>query len=539
MAFLPWRVFGRPLRNLFGSSGGGNPNAGYLLRDTFSVDKAAGSVNGSLCDTGQARTVTDSGNRVSIAGGSLVQSGNHAAAGDPGLWYPSIPRVVGQVLGFQITPVTNAALMAVGFDVNQAGFLAAGFYFQNAGDLRIVDGAGGQVLVVGTYTATSYFVKIIPRATGYWLFIKGGLFINWTLYYICPNGSNATIFPNIGAGGAGANGGSSFDFDNIPISIYIPQPLAYDTFTRANGALGSTETSGPDGQVLTALAWLFTAGIWAIVSNAAVGTPTQGADVVVNGGFNADTDWTKGAGWAIAAGLATATAASSNLTAIVAPLTNGVWYQSVYTLSAFAAGTVRARLGGTNCPTRNANGTYTETQRAGGTSLVAVGSGFTGSIDNWSVKALTLKDLFASLTLSTADVWAYVNVTLENATSGKQAGLVLNLDSDTAPANFILVYLDGQGNVQIDECVAGVYTAKQTTAITYSAGATLSAVRDGTSLRVFYNNVGLGTAQTMTANTNTKHGIFSTSPLSSVDNALFMPRGNIGTEYSGLDAFAA
>src|SRR6185295_14296885 len=140
-----------------------------------------------------------------------------------------------------------------------------------------------------------------------------------------------------------------------PNNLYIPQPLAYDTFTRANGALGNTETSGPDSQVLTALAWAFSGSVWNVASNLAVGTPTFGADVIVNGTFAADANWNKGAGWAIAIGTANATTASSDLAAAVAPLTVGTWYRVIYTVSGFAAGTIQCVLGGTSLPTENSN----------------------------------------------------------------------------------------------------------------------------------------------------------------------------------------
>jgi hypothetical protein len=527
-------IFGSRFARAFGRSGGSSIANLYRLLDQFNTPRSAGSVNGTQAEpTGQTRTVTDGNNKLNISSGKVNVATGGVGFADPRLSYPTLPRQRGLTLLVDVVLVNQTVLCGWGTTpssvVTQIELFTTGLIAQDNG-VAITVGAGSVL-------STPYKEAIGLRTSGAWYWIKGGIYTFWNLIWISSLVSS-DLLPTF----MNATNVSAYTLDNIDVSntLYVPTPLAYDTFTRADGALGSTETTGPDSQVVTALTWLFTSGKWAIVTNKAVATPTQGSDVVVNGTFSADTDWTKGAGWAIAAGLATATTASSNLTATVAPLTNGVWYQSQYTLSAFAAGTVRARLGGTNCPTRNVNGTYTETQRAGGTSLVAVGSGFTGSLDNWSVKALTLKDLFASLVLSTADVWAYVNITLENATSGKQAGLVLNLDSDSAPANFIIVYLDGAGNILVDECVAGVYANKlAATAITYSAGATLAVMRSGTELRVFYNNLAVGGAVTMTANTNLKHGLFSTSPLNSLDNALFMARGTGGEYEAALNALLA
>jgi hypothetical protein len=46
----------------------------------------------------------------------------------------------------------------------------------------------------------------------------------------------------------------------------LPACLAYDSFTRADGALGSTEATGPEGQVLTPPEWTAVEGTGAISS---------------------------------------------------------------------------------------------------------------------------------------------------------------------------------------------------------------------------------------------------------------------------------
>jgi len=149
-------------------------------------------------------------------------------------------------------------------------------------------------------------------------------------------------------------------------------------------------------------------------------------------------------------------------------------------------------------------------------------------LDDFSTKPLTLSSLFSTVSTSDADVIADANITL---TAGTQAGLVLNLDSTSSPANFIIVYHDGT-SVKVDEAVAGVYTNKQTTTVTYSAGATLRAIREGTKLRVYYNNALVGAELTMTANTNTKHGLFSTYSGNSFDNFTLWPRGSGTTKFT-------
>jgi len=120
--------------------------------------------------------------------------------------------------------------------------------------------------------------------------------------------------------------------------------------------------------------------------------------------------------------------------------------------------------------------------------------------------------------------------------TGIQAGLVCNLDSAATPANFVIAYLDGQGNAKLDKCVAGVYTNVISAAVTYSAGATLRVIKSGTSYSLFYAGAAVGTTQVISDAgiiSNTLHGIFSTSALNSLDNFQVMARTDA---YSWLDS---
>jgi hypothetical protein len=114
-----------------------------------------------------------------------------------------------------------------------------------------------------------------------------------------------------------------------------------------------------------------------------------GPDVVVNGGFDTDTVWTKGAGWVIAAGVATATGASGNLSQSVI-LTLGVLYELEFTISGYTLGSLEPKLGSTGIGTaRSANGTYQEQITcAGSTTLILDATSFSGDVDDVSCKAV-------------------------------------------------------------------------------------------------------------------------------------------------------
>ncbi|MGE3331986.1 MAG: hypothetical protein AB7J37_13730, partial [Candidatus Melainabacteria bacterium] len=107
---------------------------------------------------------------------------------------------------------------------------------------------------------------------------------------------------------------------------------------------------------------------------------------VDNGTFATDTIWTKGSGWTIGGGVATAAGAIS--TAISqnsnVPIVTSQSYTVEFTVTA-SAGTLTPSVGGTAGTTRGA-GTWKETIIAGSTQEIAfTGVGFTGTLDNVSI----------------------------------------------------------------------------------------------------------------------------------------------------------
>jgi hypothetical protein len=88
------------------------------------------------------------------------------------------------------------------------------------------------------------------------------------------------------------------------------------------------------------------------------------AELVVNGSFAADTTWNKGTGWTIGSGVASrgAQAGASSISQAMT-LIPGCTYQVTFTITAFAAGSVRPRFtGGTavDGTARASTGTFVE-----------------------------------------------------------------------------------------------------------------------------------------------------------------------------------
>lgn len=512
----------------------------YLLRDEFTDTRAAGEVNGTAATPGPGtRTVTDTTSKLSVGSGVLSVAGGKTspANGDPGMWFPSVVRSAGKLvvnkINFTTMSVGNSVL--TGFGSAQSGAVLSNSIGINNSGLFLRDGTNSPNVGNVLSLSTDYYLATVLRSTGAYHFIKGGEYTNWTFLGMAPANSTTTLYP----GTSNYNGIFTSDYIRIPTATFLPTPLAYDTFTRSDGAIGSSETTGPDGQTTPSLAW--TGG--AISSNKLVITPSLGSELIVNGGFDTDTDWTKGTDWQISGGKASHVSPYTYST-IYQPnvLTTGGWYQAIWTFLDRTNNSAAIQYGGSGSMStyKTTNATFTETGRAVGTSFLVLGNGsWDGSVDNVSVKPLTLSSLFSSVSTSDKDVVASADIVM---TAGTQAGLVTNLDSTSSPANFLIAYHDGT-EVYLDKCVGGVYTTLINTAATYSAGATLRVITytSGGSLkvRVYYNNVFIGTEQTVSDAgiiSNTKHGLFSTYSANTFDNYTLFARGSEG-QYAALDGF--
>jgi hypothetical protein len=114
-----------------------------------------------------------------------------------------------------------------------------------------------------------------------------------------------------------------------------------------------------------------------------------GDELVTNGTFDTDSDWTKGTGWTIAAGVATQSGGNTTLQQS-GILVTGALYVVTFTVAAISAGSVRVYLGGNYGTYRNATGTFSETIVCGGTGTFFIqgNPSFVGSIDNVSVREI-------------------------------------------------------------------------------------------------------------------------------------------------------
>jgi hypothetical protein len=244
--------------------------------------------------------------------------------------------------------------------------------------------------------------------------------------------------------------------------------------------------------------------------------PEAGAELLTNGNFAAGSSgWSASAAWSFSGGTATRTAAAANNLAQAKTLAAGTWYLLAFDLVAVSAGTIAVS------PGLAVNGIAKSTPQS---SLDIVrpltisanyfyflpSDSFAGTVDNASLKNLTLSSLLSVRPYASADCDISVAVT---RTAGTQAGLCARLDSTTSPANFLIAYLDGAGNVKCDKAVAGVYTNVISGAVTYVAGQVLRLVCSGNNVSVYYNGVQIGSTTAVADAgivSNKNHGKFST-----------------------------
>jgi hypothetical protein len=253
----------------------------FTLRDEFTTNLAAGAVDGTSAEpTGGTREVIDVESKASIATQKLTLAAQDTPNwGDEGIYYPSVARGAGKMLF--MTAVWSAISNSVwgwstAADVALNSLNIKNTFYTSLGTNLAVSSSLAVAGPSALATGTTYSFCSVLRATGAYMFIKGGVYTNWTLLWVDSTVSTTPLYPAI------TNYQSVWTVDGIrlPVSTWLPTPLAYDTFTRADGSLGNSETSGPDSQTVAAEAWTAQLGTWGIATNKAASSALDGTESV-------------------------------------------------------------------------------------------------------------------------------------------------------------------------------------------------------------------------------------------------------------------
>jgi len=244
-------------------------NVSYDLRDEFTDTLAAGSVDGTSAMPGPGtRTVVDTNNKISVGSGVLDFASGVAL--NDGLWLDAVTRTTGRLMIASLN-ITSGGI-ETGWDSNQTGYAAPVFQLYS----NVIKVNFSTVVSVGLYTnSTDYLFCVILRASGNYFLIKGGEYATWTLLYKSDTNNTASLYPTVKD--VTGNFIGTADFIRIPTALWLPTPVAYDTFTRSNGAIGVSETAGPDGQLVGSRTWSAKLGTWTVASNAAVCSVLSGS----------------------------------------------------------------------------------------------------------------------------------------------------------------------------------------------------------------------------------------------------------------------
>lgn len=415
--------------------------------------------------------VTDTGSHLSIASGKLSCNGGLVIPvwNDPDISGDlTFSLVAGRTFECEITPSQTNQDQAVGFgslgDTVGSGRRASVVFASTGLVIPVLNGSNH--LAGFAYTVKAYRVRVVLRNPGVAWYLSGDGGLTWDCIGLTPTDPTGTLQANL------KSKDGVCTWDNVRVFLGVP-PVA-----RLSAA-------------------------------PAVTSPILGADAIINGAFDADTDWTKDAGWTIAAGVASVSVVSGGFYIRQATLTAGAFYLATadLTLSAGAGlgilrGTAATEgpLYGAGAVTRylHANGTAAGVSSRGAVPLV-------GTADNVSYSALTLASLLSLVGDSGKKNGVYDCPVTVAATNGSEfAGMAICVDSETAPTYGLLAWID-RTNVVLKKLVAGTWTSLIDTAtgVTYAAARKIRIVVSDASVAVYYESAAnvftqIGTTQTVT-----------------------------------------
>ena len=214
-------------------------------------------------------------------------------------------------------------------------------------------------------------------------------------------------------------------------------------------------------------------------------SPVTGNELVINGNFNTDTNWTKGAGVTISGGQANlggGTAVGSPLLLQSNILTLDKWIYSQ--IQGSAAYYYHAHSH--NQKSYSAN-SYVRALCALSNYSINVYSGNpTGYLDNASVKIFDETTIMSLVSGNAATSKVYANITYSSTASG--FGLIINANSQINPQNFLIAYFDRMvSKLYVWKVLNNTYSLLGSVNFSYSAGAEARIVRTGNSFDIYYN----------------------------------------------------
>lgn len=214
--------------------------ATYLLEDLFTTDDAAPVTTPRTCEpTGTFVFTGESNFSISSAQLQIASPGAWNAGGfrDNAIRTRTAGRRF--YATFTVTNATNTkrgyfawnSVAGINFDSIDTWSV---LLFANGStvDIYIADAAGGTSFgtIANIAISTEYQLLIIQRSAGYFVYLKGGAFTNWTMLTILTTG-NADVYAAFGNHSLVA----SINKMAIPNNLWLPHPRVDDSFNSRNG----------------------------------------------------------------------------------------------------------------------------------------------------------------------------------------------------------------------------------------------------------------------------------------------------------------
>lgn len=484
---------------------------------------------------------------LSISGEQTVVAGCKAQI-DPRISYDGVARVPGRVFVSSITPYTNTGLgpyLALVGATDLSNYASGVFYFRSDGVAYILN--PGLVPLFPYTGGVTYHIACVMRATGMFFYVKGGIFTVWTLVWVSTVATTTPMYP------WSASYGNPYTWKVprwCPSDTFNQAPLLYDSFNRADGAIGNSDGLGQEAGG-AGVAW--PGSTWTVSGNKAVNTPTLGADLfdAGKGTFDSGTgSWTVYGSNTIAndsgelrityvdnaSGAYLMFRDSSDLSA---DLVRGQCYKVTLNARVSAGASVLVRVNPNDGIAPLAQ-TVTSTTKVPLAFTFIAGSTTGCYIQTYGMDAgeiiwlddIVIKPIAVAAPFN-APLFATPNVKIRCVpvyAAGYQVGLAGCLDDKDNPLNFLRAFFDGLGNLRLDKILAGVPSNLINVATSYSAGTVLEldcwlADANTMYLRVYYGTTAIGTVQTLTRAggdgaiiDGLRHGMFATDPSVSIDS---------------------
>lgn len=208
----------------------------YILKDEFTTNAGAPLASPRTAEPGPGtETLVQTDGQFSIASNKLVFPAQSTPVwGDQKLYAASLARLTGRTLlmsEFRISAFgSNGAMLGWAITAAETFPTLAPSFFVQSGNIIHAwsNGLNAGTLVINT----DYSVAVMLRSSGGYLFVKGGIYTDWTLLWVHTTGTNTPLFPMF------TNQTAAGSLDNLRVTD-LPAPFDTDYGLATDRKAGS------------------------------------------------------------------------------------------------------------------------------------------------------------------------------------------------------------------------------------------------------------------------------------------------------------